>query len=127
MAQEIKKRPNLKVVGVLFLIIVAPVLWIMFNKTGIHYSRKLPIYFERELAANGDTIYHTIDNFRLQNQKGDSVTLNDFKNKILLVNFFFANCESVCPKMNGFISQHIYMEFKKDTTIQFISFSVDPE
>lgn len=127
MNQDIKKRPNFKVMGVLFLIIGLPVLWIMFNKTGVHYSRSLPIYFERELADNGDTIYHTIDNFKLRNQLGDSVTLADYKDKIMLVSFFFASCETICPKMNDFIANHIYMEFKKDPEIQFISFSVDPE
>jgi protein SCO1 len=127
MNQDIKKRPGLKAVGVLFLIIGLPVLWIMINKTGVHYSKKLPILFERELASNGDTIYHTIDNFKLKNQLGDSVTLKNFENKIILVNFFFASCETVCPKMNEFISVHIYREFQKDSAIQFISFSVDPE
>lgn len=127
MNQDTKKRPGLKAVGVLFLIIILPVLWIMFNKTGVHYSKKLPIWYEREVAANGDTIYHTIDNFRLQNQNGDSVTLESYKDKIILVNFFFASCESVCPKLNEFISVHIYREFQKDPDIQFLSFSVDPE
>lgn len=127
MNNDTKKRPNLKVPGVLFLIIIVPVLWIMLNKTGVHYSKKLPIYFERELGENGDTIYHTIDNFKLQNQNGDSVTLKDFEGKLLLVNFFFAKCETVCPAMNQFIAQHIYHEFEKDSDIRFISFSVDPE
>jgi protein SCO1/2 len=127
MNQETKKRPGYIAAGVLFLIIGLPILWIMFNKTGEHYSRKLPILFEREVAANGDTIYHTIDDFRLQNQLGDSVTLKSYEDKIILVNFFFASCESVCPKMNEFISVHIYREFNKDPEIQFISLSVDPE
>lgn len=127
MNQETKKRPNYQVAGVLFLIIGLPVLWIMVNKTGVHYSKKLPIYFERELAANGDTIYHTVDDFKLQNQLGDSVSLKTYADKIILVNFFFASCETVCPKMNEFISVHIYREFIKDPEIQFISFSVDPE
>ncbi|MES2618988.1 MAG: SCO family protein [Bacteroidota bacterium] len=127
MNNDTKKRPNLKVPGVLFLIIIVPVLWIMLNKTGVHYSKKLPIYFERELGENGDTIYHTIDNFKLQNQNGDSVTLKNFEGKLLLVNFFFAKCETVCPAMNRFIAQHIYQEFEKDSAIRFISFSVDPE
>lgn len=126
MNSDTKKRPDFKVLGVLFLILVVPILWILFNKTGVHYSRKLPIYFERELGPNGDTIYHTIDNFRLVNQNGDSVDLNTYKDKIMLVSFFFASCETVCPKMNDFISTHIYREFQKDPEIQFISFSVDP-
>jgi protein SCO1/2 len=122
-----KKSPTWKVLGILFLLIGMPVLWIMLNKTGVHYSRKLPILFDRELDANGDTIYHTIEDFRLLNQYGDSVTLATYHNKILLVSFFFASCETVCPKMNTYIAQNIYREFEKDTSIVFLSFSVDPE
>lgn len=126
MDNNIKKSPTWKVLGILFLLIGGPVIWIMINKTGVHYSKKLPIYFERELDARGDTIYHTIEDFRLVNQFGDTVSLATYKNKILLVNFFFASCKTVCPRMNAFISEHIYREFRKDTSIVFVSFSVDP-
>ncbi len=122
-----KKSPTWKVLGILFLLVGMPVIWIMINKTGVHYSKKLPIWFERELAPNGDTIYHTVEDFRLVNQYGDSVTLKTYQNKILLVSFFFASCETVCPLMNNYISQNIYREFHKDTNIVFLSFSVDPE
>jgi protein SCO1/2 len=114
------------VLGILFLLIGMPIIWVVINKTGVHYSKKLPIYFERELDAKGDTIYHTIDNFKLVNQYGDSVTLDTYKGKILLVSFFFASCETICPKMNGYIGTHIYREFAKDTNIRFLSFTVDP-
>lgn len=122
-----KKSPTWKVLGILFLLLGVPVIWIAINKTGVHYSKSLPIYFERELGSNGDTIYHTIDDFRLLNQFGDSVSLDNYKGKILLVSFFFASCESVCPRMNNYISQHVYHEFEKDTNIRFLSFTVDPK
>jgi len=126
MTEISKKSPTWKVLGILFLLIGMPILWVMINKTGVHYSKKLPIYFERELDANGDTIYHTVEDFKLVNQFGDSVTLDTYKGKILLVSFFFASCETVCPKMNGYIGTHIYREFEKDTNIRFLSFTVDP-
>lgn len=126
MSETSKKSPTWKVLGILFLLIGVPVLWVMLNKTGVHYSKKLPIYFERELDANGDTIYHTVEDFRLVNQFGDSVGLDTYKDKILLVSFFFASCETVCPQMNNYINQHIYHEFEKDTSIRFLSFTVDP-
>lgn len=126
MAQDLQNSPKWKVLGILFLLIGVPILWVMLNKTGVHYSKKLPYYYERELGPNGDTLYHTIDNFHLLNQYGDSVNLDSYKGKILLVNFFFASCETVCPKMNSYIAQHIYKEFIKDTSIVFLSFSVDP-
>jgi protein SCO1/2 len=126
MTDTTKKSPTWKVLGILFLLIGMPILWVMLNKTGVHYSKKLPIYFEREVDAKGDTIYHTIEDFKLVNQYGDSVTLDTYKDKILLVSFFFASCETVCPKMNGYIGTHIYREFAKDTNIRFLSFTVDP-
>ena len=126
MSQHTSKSPNWKVLGILFLLIGMPIIWVIINKTGKHYSRELPIYFERELDANGDTIYHTIENFRLVNQKGDSVTLDTYHGKLKLVSFFFASCETVCPTMNNYIAQHIYKEFGKDTNIRFLSFTVDP-
>ena len=126
MTDTTKKSPTWKVLGILFLLIGMPILWVMLNKTGVHYSKKLPIYFEREVDAKGDTIYHTIEDFKLVNQYGDSVTLDTYTDKILLVSFFFASCETVCPKMNGYIGTHIYREFAKDTNIRFLSFTVDP-
>lgn len=121
-----KKSPTWKVLGILFLLIGVPVLWVMLNKTGVHYSKKLPIYFERELGPAGDTIYHTISDFKLINQFGDSVSLATYKDKLLLVSFFFASCETVCPAMNGYVSQHVFREFEKDTNVVFLSFTVDP-
>ncbi len=125
--QDKPKSSLPKVLGILFIILIGPVIWVIFNKTGVHYAKPLPILFERELNSNGDTIYHTIENFRLVNQQGDSVTLDGYKNKILLVNFFFTSCESVCPKLTYFIRHNIYNEFEKDTNIQFLSISVDPK
>lgn len=120
------KSPTWKVLGILFLLIGLPVLWVMVNKTGQHYAKKLPYFFERELGPNGDTIYHTIEDFKLVNQFGDTVTLETYKGKILLVSFFFASCETVCPAMNGYINTHIYNEYRKDTNVVFLSFTVDP-
>lgn len=127
MAEQHTKGPTWKVLGILFLLLVVPVIWVILNKTGEGYSTPLPILGERDLDENGDTVYHTISDFKLVNQNGDSVSLATYKNKILLVSFFFASCETVCPRMNSYIGNHIYSEFKKDTSIVFLSFSVDPE
>lgn len=126
MSKDIQNSPKWKVLGILFLLIGGPILWVIVNKTGVHYSKPLPYLYERELGANGDTIYHTIEDFKLVNQFGDSVTLDTYKDKILLVSFFFSTCQSVCPAMNSYIAQHVYKEFKKDTSVVFLSLSVDP-
>jgi len=110
----------------LFLLIVLPILWVLFLKRGEHFSAKLPIYFERAVGADGDTLYHTIEDFEFTNQLGQKITSEDIKGKIVLVNFFFATCPDVCPRINSNI-QYIYREFLKNQEVIFLSHTVDPE
>ena len=48
-----------------------------------------------------DTLWHQTSNIRLQNQLGDTVSLYDKKGKILVVDFFFTHCGSMCPKLTS--------------------------
>ena len=82
-----------------------------------------------------DSIWHTTANIRLQNQLGDTVGLYDKKGKIIVADFFFTHCGSICPKLTANMAK-LQQSFirggdtrkKIDTSIvQFISFSVDPE
>ena len=66
------------------------------------------------------------------NQFGDHISLNrDLPDKMLAIDFFFTTCTSFCPKL----TQHMkLLEYafrrtpmsRNDTTVQFISISVDP-
>jgi len=66
------------------------------------------------------------------NQFGDVVDLNrDLPGKMLAINFFFTTCTSACPKLTQHMKQLEYAfrstpMSKNDTTVQFISISVDP-
>jgi len=69
------------------------------------------------------------------NQLGDSVSLYDHQGKIIILDFFFTSCGSICPRLTNNMSklQRSFSrggdEHKKiDTSVvQFISISVDPE
>ncbi len=82
-----------------------------------------------------DTLWHQTSNIRLQNQLGDTVSLYDKKGKILVVDFFFTHCGSICPKLTSNMAtlQQSFirggnLRKKIDTSIvQFVSFTVDPE
>jgi protein SCO1/2 len=75
-----------------------------------------------------DTIWHKVSNVSLTNQLGKQVTFDDLKGKILVIDFFFTRCPSICPKMatamkrlqNSFINSN-------DSIVQFISVSIDPQ
>jgi protein SCO1/2 len=83
-----------------------------------------------------DSIWHTTKNIRLVNQLGDTVQLYDQRGKIIILDFFFTSCGSICPKLTSNMSklQQSFIvggdKHKKqvDTSIvQFMSLSVDPQ
>ncbi|MCZ2130397.1 MAG: SCO family protein [Bacteroidia bacterium] len=121
-----KNTPQIVTIVLLIILIVAPVIWIVVFKTGKHFTQKLPILFETSVDANGDTIYHTIEDFEFTNQLGQKINNASIKGKIVLVNFFFATCAEVCPEMNRNLQQ-VYQEFLKDYDVVFLSHTVDPE
>ena len=82
-----------------------------------------------------DTVFHRVSDLVLVNQLGKQVSINnDLKDKILVINFFFTSCPTICPKLTGNI-QMLQRAFKKDpkkefvigNEIQFLSLTVNPE
>jgi protein SCO1/2 len=91
-----------------------------------------------ETIKNGkrvsDTIWHQTGNFKLQNQLGQTVSLHELRGKIIVADFFFTHCPSICPfltkNMKGLQDALKMKDVTKrvDTSfVQFLSFSVDPE
>lgn len=78
---------------------------------------------------NIDTAWHKVKNITLVNQLGDTVTLDSLKNKILVINFFFTRCPTICPGLAMRIKklQESFSGKDNDSIVQFISMSVDPE
>ncbi len=82
---------------------------------------------EKNGKAVTDTIWHKVKNITFTNQLGKKVSLNDLKGKILVVDFFFTRCPSICPGLARSMKR-LQDSFKKnDSIVQFISISVDPE
>lgn len=81
-----------------------------------------------------DTVFHQVHDLELTNQFGELVSLNsDLRGKILVINFFFTACPSVCPKLTDNIRmlQNAFRkdpkkEFKVGDSIHFVSITVDP-
>lgn len=64
--------------------------------------------------------------YHFQNQKNEIKTFNDWKNKILVVDFFFTTCPTICPKMTRSLKQAA-INFNNDSKVQMLSFTVDPQ
>ena len=43
--------------------------------------------------------YHTVKDFELINQNGDTITQDYYKDKIYVADFFFTTCLTICPVM----------------------------
>lgn len=76
-----------------------------------------------------DTAWHKVKDITLVNQLGDTVTLDSLKRKIIVIDFFFTRCPSICPGL-ALRMQKLQKSFSSnnnDSIVQFISISVDPE
>lgn len=73
-----------------------------------------------------DTIWHKVRPFKLKNQFGKEVGLEDFGGKVIVADFFFTSCPSVCPTLTRNMKK-LQDAFKKtDSMVRFVSFTVDP-
>jgi protein SCO1/2 len=70
--------------------------------------------------------YHTIGDFSLINQNGETITQNDYNNKIYVADFFFTTCQTICPIMTGHMLE-IQEKLIDDPSIMLLSHSVTPE
>ncbi len=70
--------------------------------------------------------YHTIADFALINQNGDTITQEDYKDKIYIADFFFTTCQTICPKMTGNMVK-IQETIKENPDVMLISHSVTPD
>ena len=68
---------------------------------------------------------HSIANFKLINQNGETITNKNYKDKIYIADFFFTRCQSICIAM-AFNMGELQKEYKDDDDILFLSHSVTP-
>lgn len=92
----------------------------------------LPFYKEASFTPHWITpntpeekAFHKIPDFKLVNQLGDTLTQQNFDNKIYITDFFFTSCPGICPQMtNSMVA--LQEKFKNDPNILFLSHSVTP-
>lgn len=120
-----------KLVTLILVIIVSVLLY--FSYKNIFSTRTLPIYnpsnFNPELvdkSIQNKSEYHTVSNFSLINQNGETITQSTYKNKIYVADFFFTRCGTICPIMTNNMAK-IQNEFLNDNEIMLLSLSVTPE
>ncbi|HEX2532756.1 MAG TPA: SCO family protein [Chitinophagaceae bacterium] len=81
-----------------------------------------------------DTLWHKVPDYSFINHLGQSVQMNDLDGKILVANFFFTRCPTICPKLTQnmkYLQESVHNAQKVGDRVpefvHFLSFSVDPE
>ena len=102
-----------------------------YSKDAVHIP---PRYFYddvRIIEKNGkkttDTIWHQVKNIHFQNQLGQRVSLDDLKGKVIVLDFFFSRCPSICPGLARNMKRVQQAFGKNPEIVQFLSISIDPE
>lgn len=86
----------------------------------------LPVLGPKKLGSQqGDTLYHTIENFTLTNQFGEVVSNQSVEGKIYVADFFFATCQSICPMMSSQMAR-VQSAFLNDSSVVILSHTVNP-
>jgi len=81
-----------------------------------------------------DTAWHKLPAFSLINQQGDTVSWEGLKGKVVVADFFFTHCPTICPRLTTnmrYLQQSINnsqrVGDKTPDFLHFLSFSIDPE
>lgn len=119
-----------KLFGLVLLGLSAIIIYLFYN--ALQPEKMLPIYqpsmVDRSLVDSTlfyKKKYHTIANFKLVNQNGDTITQANYKDKIYVADFFFTTCPTICPIMTKNMVE-IQKAILDDPEIMLLSHSVTP-
>ncbi len=104
-------------------IIKSPYLWAFFIGIGsLHIIKEMAL--RRRHAPPPMVI---VPDWQLIDQEGLSLGQKELLGKVVVSNFFFTSCPSICPKITEAMKE-IHQRFtKKAEHVMFLSISVDPE
>jgi protein SCO1/2 len=129
-----KYNPIKKVLILVTILAVPGFLYYLLQDQGKNRYKPLPIFGPKQVASTfhskrgkqiPDTIYHEVGNFKLINQSDDTVSLADWKNKVVVVNLVDGKADA--NSTNAIFNE--YKDFKayqKNDMVRFTSISVNP-
>ncbi len=130
------KAASIKKVLILVTILAVPgFLYNLLVEKGKNRYKPLPIFGPKVVASTfhsvrgkqvPDTIYHKVDNFKLLNQEGDTVTAKTYSGKILVLNLFYTTGNTDAVNFANRAMKALEHTYHKNEVIRFASLSIDP-
>lgn len=81
---------------------------------------------EKNGKTTVDTAWHHVSNMEFTNQFGKKVSFGDLKGKIIVLDFFFTRCPTICPQLAKAMKRLQNSFTHNDSIVQFVSITVDP-
>lgn len=120
-----------KLLGLVLLGISSVIIYLFYN--ALQPQKTLKVYApamvnEALVAAEIQHVrkYHTIADFSLTNQNGETVTQADYADKIYIADFFFTTCPTICPIMTKNMVS-LQEKIRDDPEVLLLSHSVTPQ
>jgi cytochrome oxidase Cu insertion factor (SCO1/SenC/PrrC family) len=88
--------------------------------------RQAALAMESMPMEDGLPVIFDAPGFALTDQSGQSYTAEALEGHWWIADFMFTACQGACPIMTRAM-QDIYLEFKGNSELHFVSFSVDPD
>jgi protein SCO1/2 len=119
-----------KFFGIFLLVLSAIIITIIYNI--LKPEERLPVF--QPTMVNNELVdstmqevrkYHTINDFELYNQNGDTITQDFYNDKIYVADFFFTTCLTICPIMTDHMLE-IQEKIKDDDEVLLLSHTVIP-
>ena len=128
----------MKRVLIVFIIFLTGAGIIIYLNLDWQNNRKLPVFQPNDInpelvdsllhgrgrGINGGD--HCISNFELTDQLNQKISKKLLYNKIVVANFFFVSCPSICPKMTQNLLT-IHRQYIMDSSLLILSHTVWPE
>jgi protein SCO1 len=99
-----------------------------------HYFADSVITVTKNGKLNTDTAWHQLPEISLTNQLGQKVSWKDIHGKIIVADFFFTHCPTICPsltlsmrRLQEGITNSQRVGDRTPDFLHLISFSIDPE
>ena len=120
-----------KLFGIVMLALSGVIVYLFYN--ALQPKKMLPVYqpsmVDKSLVDSTlhyTKKYHKIGDFSLVNQNGDTITQNNYKDKIYVADFFFTTCPTICPIMTKNMVE-IQEVIKDKPNVMLLSHSVTPQ
>lgn len=133
---------NLKALYAILLAMAVPLIAYFIVKTKSEQDIRMPRHYLPDSVVSvvkkgkrtTDTAWHRLAEFSLTNQDGMAVNWDSLKGKIVIADFFFTHCPTICPPMTRNmkrLQESIHngkrVGDKTNKLVHFLSFSIDPE